>query len=203
MALTKEQVSELKNQLKDQIKNLPEDKRTEAEEQIEEMSDETIETMLSKQKASQKPIFRAIINGEIPSKTIDENKLAICVLDTRPITEGHSIIIPRQEVKEGKNIPTQAFSLAKKVGKRISNKLKAKSTEIQTEFKFGEIIINVIPVYDKPISLNSARQEIPEPKLTELAQLLKAKKRAKSAPKVKKQTSEKTHKLLQFNRRIP
>ncbi|MGV8142417.1 MAG: HIT domain-containing protein [Candidatus Pacearchaeota archaeon] len=203
MSLTSEQVQVLKKQLYDQIKGLPEEQRKEAEEQIDSMSDSAIEAMLDKQKASQKPIFRAIIAGEIPAKIIDENKLAIAVLDTRPITKGHSIIIPRQEVKDGKNMATQAFTLAKKVAKRTANKLKAKSTEIQTEFKFGEIILNVIPVYDKPVSLNSQRQEIPEPELSELAQLLKAKKRAKSTPKVKKQISSPGPRLPQFNRRVP
>lgn len=165
------------------------------------MSDESIETMLEKQKKSQKPIFRAIVTGEIPAKIIDENKEAIAVLDTRPISKGHSIIIPKKEIKDGKEMPAQAFALAKKVAKRISNKLNAKSTEIQTEFKFGEIIINVIPVYDKPVSLNSQRTEVPEPQLSELAQLLKAKKRVK---KIKLSNStKKASSLPQFNRRIP
>ncbi len=187
MSLTKEQIQILKNQLREQIKNLPEEQKEEAEAQIEEMSDEAIEAMLENQKSAQKPIFRSIIAGEIPSKIIDENKFAIAVLDTRPISKGHSIIIPRKEVKEGKNIPGQAFTLAKKVAKRTTDKLKAKSIEIQTEFKFGEIIINLIPIYEKQLSLNSPRQEIPEPELTELAQLLKVLKRAKRTNKPKKE----------------
>ncbi len=201
MALTPEQISILKNQLREQIKSLPEDQKKEAEQQIEEMSSEAIESMLEKQKSSQKPIFRAIILGEIPAKLIDENKLAVAVLDTRPISKGHSVIIPRSEIKDGKNIPTQAFTLAKKVAKRTASKLKAKSTEIQTEFKFGEIIINIIPIYDKPVSLSSPRVEMPEPDLTELAQLLKAKKRVKTVKLTK--SPKKTSNLPQLKRRIP
>jgi histidine triad (HIT) family protein len=201
MPLTPEQITELKNQLREQVKNLPESQRAQAESQINEISSEAIESMLAQQKASQKPIFRSIISNEIPSKKIDENKIAIAVLDTRPISNGHTIIIPKSEIKDGKNIPFQAFSLGKKVAKRISNKLKAKSVEIQTEFKFGEIILNLIPIYDKPLSLNSQRQEIPEPQLTEFQNLLKAK------PKVKREEKQKTEikqsNLPQLKRRIP
>ena len=203
MPLTQEQVQQLKSQLREQIKSLPEDQKKEAEAQIDEMSDEAIEEMLNNQKKSQKPIFRSIIEGEIPSKKVDENKIAIAVLDTKPISRGHSIIIPKKEVKDGKDIPPQAFSLAKKLAKRISNKLKALSTEIQTEFKFGEIIINIIPVYDKPVSLNSQRQEVPEPQLTELAQLIKAKQKSKVI-KIKTQKTEASKSTLQkIPRRIP
>ncbi len=201
MTLTPEQISQLKSQLKEQIKTLPEDQKKEAEKQIEEMSDEAIESMLEQQKTDPKnqAIFRAILAGEIPSKKIDENKQAMAVLDIRPLSKGHIIIIPKQAVKNGKDIPTQAFTLAKKIAKRIENKLKAKSVEIQTEFKFGEIIINLIPVYDKPVSLNSPRTESNEKELNELESMLKAKPKTIKLTK----TPKKTANLHQLKRRIP
>jgi len=201
MPLSPEQISQLRSQLKEQIKHLPEDQKKEAEKQIEEMSDEAIESMLEQQKTSQKPIFRAVIAGEITSKKIDENKEAIAVLDIKPISKGHIIIIPKQEVKKSKDLPTQAFTLAKKLAKKIENKLKSKSTEIQTEFKFGEIIINVIPIYDKPLNINSQRADASEKELNELESLLKVKQKAKVI-KLQK-TQKKTSPLPQLKRRIP
>ena len=201
MSLTSEQVQQLKNQLKEQIKDIPEDKRIEAEKQIEEMSKDTIEEMFQHQKTLQKSIYRAIINEEIPSKKIDENEEAIAVLDIKPLSNGHVIIIPKKEVKDVKDLPAHTLALAKKIAKRIETKLNAKNVEIQTEFKFGEIIINIIPIYDKPLSLNSQRQEIPEPQLAELQTFLKSKHEEKSS--IIEKESKKTSSLIQLKRRIP
>ncbi len=201
MSLTPEQIQQLKNQLKEQIANLPEEQRKETEEHIEKMSDEAIEEMLQHQKILQKPIYRAIINEEIPSKKIDENEESIAVLDIKPLSRGHTIIIPKKEVKDAKDLPTQVLTLAKKIGKEIETKLNAKSTEIQTEFKFGEIIINIIPIYDKPISLNSPRQETIEPQLTEIQSLLKSKSKEKTT-EPQKETKE-TIIIPKLKRRIP
>ncbi len=201
MPLTSEQIQQLKNQLREQIKNLPEDQRRTAEKQIEEMSAEALEEMLNQQKSAQKPIFRAVIAGEIPSKKIDENKSAIAVLDIKPISKGHIIIIPKKEVKSGKDLPAQAFTLAKKLAKKITEKLKAKSVEIQTEFKFGEIIINLIPIYDKPLNINSQKNEASEQELSELESILKIKQKQKTI-KLQK-TPKKTNNLPKLKRRIP
>ncbi len=201
MPLSPEQIQELKNQFKEQIAHLPEDKRIEAEQQIEQLSDETIEEMLHHQKILQKPVYRAIVSDEIPSKKIDENEEAIAVLEIKPISKGHTIIIPIKEVKDVKDLPTQASTLAKKIAKRIETKLSAKNVEIQTEFKFGEIIINIIPIYDKPLSLNSPRQEIPEPQLAELQNILKSKPK-ENVIEPEKETKEITI-IPKLKRRIP
>ncbi|MEK6847122.1 MAG: HIT domain-containing protein [Nanoarchaeota archaeon] len=201
MPLTPEQISQLKNQLKEQIKHLPESQKEEAEEQIESMSAEAIESMLKEQQASQKPIFRAVVAGEIPSKKIAETKEALAVLDIKPISKGHIIIIPKQAAKNTKEIPVKLFTLAKKLAKKIESKLKAKSAEIQTESKFGEIIINVIPIYDKPLSINSPRTDASEKELEELESILKEKQKAKII-KLKK-TPKKTSSLHKLKRRIP
>lgn len=201
MPLTPEQVKQLKNHLKEQITHLPDSQRLEAEAHIEKMSDEAIEEMLQHQKVAQKQIYRAIINEELPSKKIDENKDAIAVLDIKPISKGHTIIIPKKEVKDVKDLSPSSMELAKKIAGEIENKLKAKSTEIQPEFKFGEIIINVIPIYDKPLSLNSPRQEIHEPQLVEIQDILKSKPKEKiTAPQ--KEVKEPTL-VPKLKRRIP
>lgn len=202
MALNKEQIQQLKKQLHDQIKNLPEKQKKEAEAQIESLSDEAIEEMLEDQKKAQKPIFRAIVSGEMPSKKIDENKNAIAVLDIRPLVKGHVLILPKKEVKNGKDIPTSAFSLAKKVAKRISNKLKASSIDIRTEFKLGEIILEIIPIYGKPIPLSNPRQEPKEEELQEIQFLLKAKPKVKREKKKIESAEKKQDNTIRLKRRI-
>ena len=203
MALTPEQVEELKKQLSEQIQHLPEDQKKAAQQQIDEMSPQALETMLHQQQAQDpaqgQAIFRSIISEEMPSKKIDENKQAIAVLDVKPISQGHSIVIPKNPVTDAKQLPTSAFTLAKKVARRISSKLKAQGTEIQTEFKFGEIIINIIPIYDKSLSINSPRSDASQEDLEELHKKLKAVKR----PKVVKIKKLKQSKIIKLKRRVP
>jgi histidine triad (HIT) family protein len=43
-------------------------------------------------------IFTKIINREIPAHIIAENDTALAFLDIRPLTKGHTLVIPRQEV---------------------------------------------------------------------------------------------------------
>ena len=201
MPLTKEQVKQLKEQLSQQVTNLPEEQRQAALQQIEEMSDEAIESMLKQQQeqVQQQPIFRSLVSGEIPSKKVDENKDVLAVLDIKPISKGHVVIIPKKPVKESSDMPDSAFTLSKKISKKIINKLKAKGTEIQTEFKFGELIINIIPIYDKPLNLNSPREDAKDEELSKTFKLLKTEKKLP----VIKQKKPKQIKLSKTFRRIP
>lgn len=206
MALTPEQVKELKDQLREQVKSLPEQQKQAALAQIESMSSEALETMIKQQKASsknQKGVFRMIIDKEMPSREIEETKEALAVLDIRPISKGHTIIIPKKVTGDAKNIPTSCFALAKKISKRLEQKLKAKSAEIQTEFKFGEIIINVIPIYKESLNLNSPRTNPEDKELDEVMKTLKVIKKQKiKRIKIEKKPETKAQ-IPALKRRIP
>jgi histidine triad (HIT) family protein len=211
MPLNPEQVKTLKEQLLEQVQNLPENKKAEAIAQIESLSPQALELMLKQQ--NQKPskpgegIFRLIVKGEIPSSIIDDNASSIAVLEINPVSKGHSIVIPLKAVQTIKDIPTQAFTLAKKVSKRMISKLKAKSTEIQTEAKLGEIIINVIPIYDKPLNLESQRYKASKEEIEEASKILKVNKKPKiekiKQSKPKESKSDSKSEILKLPRRIP
>ena len=161
MPLTQEQVKELKSQLFQQIQHLPEDRKSEAIKQIDSLSEEDLEELLrqqqSKSSGKQQSPFRMIVSGELESNNIGENKLAIAVLDINPISKGHTLVIPKQPVKNSQTIPASIFTFAKNLAKKISLKLNSKNTMIQTEQKFGEAIIHIIPEYNVPLSLDSQR----------------------------------------------
>jgi hypothetical protein len=205
MSLTPEQVIELKSQLEEQIKDLPEDRKEEAQKQIDDLTPEALELMIKQQqsrsgKQSNKGIFRMIVDKEVPSRIIDENAFALAVLDIKPISKGHIIVISKKAILDSKFIPSQVFTLAKKMAKSLSIKLKAKSCEIQTESKFGEIILNVIPIYDKPLNLNSPRLDLSDKELDEIYQVLRIIKKPKVI-RIKKPSNNQP--LLQLKRRIP
>lgn len=205
MALTDEQILELKKQLRAQVQHLPENQREEAYEQIEDMSPESLELMIKQQQAAQsdKNIMRMIVTGEIPSRKIDANKHALAVLDIRPVSQGHVLVIPLRGISPREQLPTQAFTLAKKIAKRMKTRLKPEGIEIQTETKFKEQVINVIPYYEKPLSIASPRYEASQEELEKIQKMLAAKERK---PRVKKQKiREEPKKAPEFilKRRIP
>lgn len=206
MALSPEQVNSLKEQLRAQAQNLPPAQKAEAMEQIESLSAEALELMLhQKQNPREESIFRLIAEGKIPSTKIDENESSIAVMEINPISKGHIIIISKDE-KNAKTPPAAAFALAKKLSKKIISKLKANSAEIQAESKLGETIINIIPVYDKPLNINSPRTKAKKDELEEIASKLRTKSKPKMEKikimKERKKESSQSH-ILKLQRKIP
>ena len=204
MALTPEQVIELKKQLLEQIKHLPSGQREQAQEQIDNMSEAALESMLKQQTRkdlqTQKGIFRMLVDGEIPSKKIEENKEVIAVVSKRAISKGHVLIIPKKVIGDAKLLPSAAFALAKKIAKKLSSKFNAKTSEIQTERAFGEVVVNVIPVYDSEVNINSPRYEATEEEMEEVYKKLRViEKPKKEKIKIKKKETE----VLQLRRRVP
>lgn len=203
MPLTKKQLEEAKSQLSQQIQHLSPEQKVQAQKQIDSMSAEAIEEMISQQQSQQK-VFRMIVSGQIPSVKIEENKSAIAVLSVKAISEGHTIIIPKTSASAEKDIPKQAYNLADEISKKIVISLKPKSIEIFPETNFGETILNIIPVYDKPLNLQSPRTDkTPEDleKIKKKINIKRIQKPKKKKIKVKKKPSKK--KALKLNRRIP
>ena len=203
MSLSQEEINEAKSQLKSQVSHLPQDKKVQALKQIDEMSSEAIEALIEQQKQqSSFPVYRKIVDSEIPSTKVEENSSAIAVLDNKPISKGHTIIIPKEQVKSPKDMPQEAFKLAESLSKKITENLKASSVRAETETKFGEVIINLIPIYDKPLTITSPRTETSPEDLQKVKQELEIIKLEKKVEVIKKEVPKRTH-VIKLKRRIP
>lgn len=208
MALTPEQISDLKDQLRDQVKHLPESQRQQAEEQISDLSEQALEAMLSEERGkraqtSKKTIFRSIVDGDVSSIIVEENKVAKAVMDITPISKGHVLIIPINPVSDAKYLPVGAFSLAKKVALRISKKLQSKSNLIQTETKFGESVVHVIPSYGEKKDLSSDRTTAKKEDLEMVASQIRVAIRKPKPKKIKIEKKPSPSSYPQMRRRIP
>lgn len=203
MALTQEQIKELKAQLAEQISHLPLEKKAEAQKQIDSLSQEALETMLEEQRSSnQKTIFRMIIDKEVPSVSIAENDHALAVLELNPVSKGHTIIIPKSLVKEEKSISKEVHSLSEQLSKKLISSLKAKSTSVIPEKKFGEVILNVIPIYDKLLTLESPRTKSQVEELEKLRLEINIEKIENKPEKIKIEKKSQEE-VLKLKRRIP
>ena len=102
-------------------------------------------------------IFCKIANGEIPSRTVEENEMFRVVLDVGPATKGHALILPKEHYRNLLDLPedvaAEAMKLAKKIALRMKEKLHCDGVNIvqnneecagQTVFHFH---LHVIPRY--------------------------------------------------------
>ncbi len=209
-----QELKELKEQIINHIlSTFPEEKKHIAVEQINSMDEEQFikfleqnnlikKTLSEKEEETQTPSspFRMIVEEKIPSYKINENQEAIAVLEINPISKAHVLIIPKKSVKRVENIPQKAFSLAKKVSKKINSKYNPKEIIISSSVVLGEAIINVIPRYSNE-TINSERKTAKKEELEEITKELSVKKELKKLKntKIKKiKTNE-----IRIPKRIP
>lgn len=197
--ISPEQLVSIKKQLLMQLESLEEPQKSELKQQIETMDDEELEAFLIKnnmirtESSSQKDdengkcVFCSIINGNIPSYKLNENKDALAILEINPVSKGHAIIISKLH-KPQEKLPAKAFSLAKKLAEKIKKTLKSKKVDIITGEMFGHGIINVLPIYESE-HLGMPRKKASEDELKELQLKLEVKKKEKVI-KIKKQKTE-------------
>ena len=194
--ITPEQAQQIKEHLLKQLVNFPEDKQELIKKQILSMTNEQLEEFVkqnqlnhlnSQEQTTQQCIFCSILSGQIPSYKLDENKYAITILEINPLSKGHSLVIPKihQDVTK---IPSSAFSLAKKMGKKIKSKYKPQEIQITSKNMFGHGIVEILPLYGDEKERHKATEE----ELMKLQNELKVKPRpSRIATKktVKKETS--------------
>ena len=221
MPLTHSQTEQIKKQIIQQIENsFPPESKEGAKRQLEQMTPEQLEQFLiqnklikdlpdseqspnASSKMQQSP-FRLIASEEIPSHKIAENNDAIAVLEINPISKGHIILIPKKEVFDTEDLPESIFTLAKEISQNIKSNLKPKDVSMFVNKVLGEIIINLLPIYNKE-DINSPRRQASEEELIELKEILKENKDKKEMKKVKEETKIKvlSSDEIRLPRRIP
>lgn len=150
--LTEEQASQIKRQIIDNINSTyPGDKKASAIQLLESMNHEQLEQfildnkMIKNVNPNQQCVFCSIISGDISGIKIAENQHATAFLEINPISQGHSIIIPKTHAEK---CPKGAYSLAEDISKKLNHVFSPKNIEIVPSNMFGHEILNVIPVYE-------------------------------------------------------
>jgi len=65
-------------------------------------------------------IFTKIINGEIPSYKIDENKDFYAFLDINPNAKGHTLVVPKKEVNKIFDLDNGSFLALMEYSRKIA-----------------------------------------------------------------------------------
>ena len=68
-------------------------------------------------------LFTQIIKGEIPCYKIYEDDKTFALLDIRPESKGHSLIIPKVEVDKGYELPEEDYDALWRTVKIVAKKM--------------------------------------------------------------------------------
>ncbi|GAB5410757.1 MAG: HIT family protein [Balneolaceae bacterium] len=123
-------------------------------------------------------IFTKIINGEIPCYKIAEDELHFAFLDINPISEGHTLVVPKKEVDYIFELDDEVLAVlnvfAKKVALAIDDALGTIRTGVIVEgLEVPHAHIHLIPIYfeGQPVSLGR-KTEVSKERMEELAKLI-------------------------------
>ncbi len=174
MVISPEQIQEIKKQLIKQIEStFPEDKKQESIEKINLMDDSQLIEFLQKngmikdtdlekdfsgQESEKQCIFCLIISGQIPSTKISEDENAIAILELNPLSEGHTLIIPKNHENK---ITEEIIGFSEEIKKILKHTLNPKQILIENSNLFGHNIINLIPIYENEMP-HKRKQSNPE-----------------------------------------
>ncbi|AYF73302.1 HIT family protein [Nocardia yunnanensis] len=68
-------------------------------------------------------VFSAIINGQLPGRFVWEDEEFVAFLTIAPVTQGHTLVVPRQEIDQWQDIDPDVYArmngVAQKIGKAV------------------------------------------------------------------------------------
>jgi len=97
-------------------------------------------------------IFTRIINGEIPAHTIYEDDKIIAFLDLHPLTEGHTLVIPKIQIDHIWDLNDEDYDYlwktVKKIGNHIRKVIGSPRVGVVVEgFGVPHTHVHLIPIY--------------------------------------------------------
>lgn len=97
-------------------------------------------------------IFSKIINGELPGRFVHEDDEFVAFLTIAPVTQGHTLIVPRAEIDQWQDIDPAVWgrltALSQKVGRAVMKAFDApRSGLLIAGLEVPHLHIHVFPAY--------------------------------------------------------
>ena len=121
-------------------------------------------------------IFTKIIQGEIPCYKIAEDDYHFAFLDINPVSEGHTLVVPKQEVDYLFNLEDDTLEsliiFAKKVAKAIDVSLDTIRTGVVVEgLEVPHAHIHLVPIHYEGQHVGLGKKaEVSKERMIELAE---------------------------------
>ena len=126
-------------------------------------------------------IFCKIIKGEIPSYKIYEDENVYVFLDIKPLSKGHTLVLPKLHYEGIQDIPEGLLCEVNKIGKRIVSRIQEKYSPLgfiinqNNGQKAGQTIhhyhLHIKPVYEGTVIPDEAdrRKELSKEEMGNIA----------------------------------
>ena len=123
-------------------------------------------------------VFSKIINGELPGRFVYEDDEVVAFLTIAPMTQGHTLVVPRAEIDQWQDLEPAVFGrvmeVAQLIGKAVVNAFPAdRAGVIIAGLEVPHLHVHVFPTRDladfgfanvdnnpSPESLDEAQQKI-------------------------------------------
>lgn len=123
-------------------------------------------------------IFTKIINGEIPSYKIAEDEKCYAFLDISPLAEGHTLVVPKQEVDYIFDLDDELLTHLHLFAKKVAKAMK----EVIVCEKIGMAVIgldvrhthiHLVPLKEVgDLNFAKPKLELPKERMQEIANLI-------------------------------
>ena len=126
-------------------------------------------------------IFTKIINGEIPSYKIAEDEKCYAFLDISPLAEGHTLVVPKQEVDYifdlDDELLTHLHLFAKKVAKAMNEVIECEKIGMAViGLDVRHTHIHLVPLKEVgDLNFAKSKLELPKERMQEIANLISSK----------------------------
>ncbi|MEE2953628.1 MAG: HIT family protein [Bacteroidota bacterium] len=123
-------------------------------------------------------IFTQIIKGDIPSYKILEDSSCLAFLDISPLSRGHVLVVPKQEIDYIFDIDTEEYirlwNFAKKVAKGMKEVLECKRIGIAViGLEVPHTHIHLVPINDvKDINFTRPKLSFSKQEMENIARLI-------------------------------
>lgn len=125
-------------------------------------------------------VFTKIINGELPGRFVYEDDDVVAFLTIQPMTQGHTLVVPREEIDQWQDVDPVAFNkvmgVAQLIGKAVCKAFGSeRAGVIIAGLEVPHLHVHVFPAYNltdfgfahvdrnpSPQSLDQAQAKIKE-----------------------------------------
>jgi diadenosine tetraphosphate (Ap4A) HIT family hydrolase len=98
-------------------------------------------------------VFTKIINGELPGRFVYEDDEVVAFLTIQPMTQGHTLVVPRAEIDQWQDVKPEAFNkvmgVAQLIGKAVCEAFGAeRAGVIIAGLEVPHLHVHVFPAYN-------------------------------------------------------
>ncbi|MBD7919682.1 HIT family protein [Cellulomonas sp. Sa3CUA2] len=124
-------------------------------------------------------LFTRIIDGQIPGRFVWADERAVVLLTIAPITDGHALVVPRDEVEQLTDAPDDLLAHLVQVAKAVGLAQRAawdapRAALLVAGFEVPHLHLHVLPAWDESgLAFDQARHDVPEAELDAAAERLR------------------------------